>query len=476
MTPVLSCENLSVTYPDGATPVRDISFAIQPGTCLALLGRSGTGKSTIAQALMGLHGRSTRVLGKLMLGARDMSAATAEDWRRIRGRDLGFVAQDPWSTCDPLRPVRDHVAEAWRSHGLATSWHDIGTRLTALGVPEATRKMAQHPHTWSGGMLQRASIAAASGLAPPLIIADEPTSALDADRAQSVLDRLKALGCAILLISHDIGLAMKNADEVAVLLDGQIVERGTPNTLKDNARHPETKRLLEALTPLPRRQKQTSAKRLLTAKAVSMRYDRDKVNALTSAGLEIGVGEIVGLQGPSGCGKSTLLRLVMGLELPTGGSIWRSEVLQPPGAILPIFQDPVGSLVPHWPLWRSIAEPLTAPGGVRLSKAARRQKAIAAMASVGLGDCDPDARPSELSVGQCQRVAIARATLRSPPLIVADEPTSALDSLSTWRVSTLLRTAADAGSAVLIVSHDSAFLARLADRVIEMREGRTLGV
>lgn len=474
MTPVLACENLTVTYPDGTTPVNGISFAVRPDTCFALLGRSGAGKSTIARALMGLHARSTRILGKLTLGSQDMSSATPEDWRSVRGREVGFVAQDPWSTCDPLRPVRDHVAETWRCHELTTSWQNISTRLTSLGVPEATVKMAQHPHTWSGGMLQRASIAAASGLAPPLIIADEPTSALDVERAQSVLDSLRALGCAVLLISHDMGLVLKNADDVAVLHGGRIVERGAPQTLRERARHPETKRLLEALSPLPKRQKPASSERLLTLNDVSAGYDRGKVQALKSADLEIKAGEVVGLQGPSGCGKSTLLRLVMGIETPASGTVWRSGALTPPGSILPIFQDPVGSLVPHWSVWRSISEPLTAPGETRLSKADRRAKAVMAMASVGLGECDPEARPSELSVGQCQRVAIARATLKGPPLIVADEPTSALDSLSTWRVSNLLRTAAEAGSAILIVSHDSAFLERLADRVVAMKDGRTI--
>jgi peptide/nickel transport system ATP-binding protein len=474
MTAVLTCEDLTVTYPDGVTPVNGISFAVEPGECFALVGGSGAGKTTVAKALMGLHGRGTRVSGKLFLGTKDLSGASAEVWRSVRGRRLGFVAQNPWSACDPLRPVRDHVAEAWHCHGLAASWQEIGARLTALGVPAATMRMMQHPHAWSGGMLQRAGITAAGALTPPLIIADEPTSALDADRAQSVLDSLRDLGCAILLISHDIGLVLKNADKVGVLHGGQIVEQGLPDTLRSASHHPQSKRLLAALDPLPKRKQAPCKEPLLRLQNVSVSYDRGRVQALDNANLDIRSGEIVGVQGPSGCGKSTLLRIVMGIERPSAGTVWRAGDLGRAGAILPIFQDPVAGLVPHWPIWRSIAEPLSAPHRSRLRKAELKEQALSAMALVGLQNVDPDARPSELSVGQCQRVSVARATITRPPLIVADEPTSALDSPSTWMVGNLLQSAAETGSALLVVSHDNTFLEGIADRIVYMKTGRTL--
>lgn len=322
-------------------------------------------------------------------------------------------------------------------------------------------------------MLQRASIAAAGALVPPLLIADEPTSALDADRAQSVLETLKSLGSAVILISHDIGLVMKNADRVGILHGGRLVETGTPSALNSAPKHAETKRLLAALAPLPPRTADARSTPVLRMNNVSARYDRGRVAALARADLEVFAGQIVGVQGPSGCGKSTLLRLAMGIEAPTGGTIWRSEALGRPGAILPVFQDPVGSLVPHWPIWRSIAEPLTAPGRARPLRGQRRAQVDAALATVGLDMIDPEARPAELSIGQCQRVALARATIAKPAMIVADEPTSALDSPSTWLVSKLLRDAAEEGTAILVVSHDSGFLERLADHVIGMDAGQT---
>ncbi|MEM9522965.1 MAG: ATP-binding cassette domain-containing protein [Pseudomonadota bacterium] len=476
MKPVLNCRGLTVVYPGGATPVADISFSVTSGECFALLGGSGAGKSTIARALMGLHRRGTSVTGVLQLGGRDMIGATRAAWRTARGRRVGFVAQNPWAGCDPLRPVRDHVAEAWRCHGLTVSWREIAGKLERLGVGGAGARMVQHPHTWSGGMLQRASIAAAGALAPPLLIADEPTSALDADRAQSILDALRATGAAVVLISHDIGLVLRHADRVGILHRGALVEQDTPDALTSAPGHAETRRLLAALAPLPPRATCAEKTPLLRLDGVSVTHDRGRVRALDSADLGIGTGEIVGIQGPSGCGKSTLLRVAMGIERPTGGRLWRAATLDRPGAVLPVFQDPVGSLVPHWPIWRSVSEPLTAPQLPRLSRAARRDAALSAMSRVGLGDIDPEARPSELSMGQCQRAALARATITGPVMIVADEPTSALDGASTWLVGKLLRDAAERGAAVLIVSHDNSFLKRMADRVTFMEAGRTLAV
>ncbi|MEM1430371.1 MAG: ATP-binding cassette domain-containing protein [Pseudomonadota bacterium] len=475
MDPVLACQNLSVTFHSGATPVRDISFTVAPGECLALVGGSGAGKSTIAKALVGLHRNGTKVSGSLRLGGRQMVGADRATWRQVRGRQIGFVAQNPWASCDPLRAVGDHVAEAWRCHDLTMSWRGIAARLDKLGVSDAGRRIAQHPHTWSGGMLQRASIAAAGALVPPLLIADEPTSALDADRAEAVMTALRSLGSAVVLISHDIGLVLRHADRVGVLHDGGLVEESTPEALQSAPAHPATRHLLAALAPLPPRRAPAPAAPVLRMAGVSALYDKGRLPAVVDADLEVVAGRIVGVQGPSGCGKSTLLRLAMGIETPTGGTVWRDDALKRPGAILPVFQDPVGSLVPHWPVWRSVAEPLTAPGRPRASAAQRRERVAAALARVGLGGIDPEARPSELSVGQCQRVALARATIAAPAMIVADEPTSALDSPSTWRVSKLLRDAAENGTAVLVVSHDSGFLARLADDVVGMEAGRTRG-
>ncbi|WP_373355928.1 ABC transporter ATP-binding protein [Pseudoroseicyclus sp. CXY001] len=462
---LLTCEALTVSYPGGGTPVRGASFAVAPGECFALVGCSGSGKSTIARALLGLHGAETRLCGGLRLGGRDLLTLDAAGWRQLRGREIGYVGQNPWSACDPLRPVRDHVDSAWRAHGLSPPPGAAEARLTALGIPEAAARLPLAPHAWSGGMLQRASIAAAHALAPRLVVADEPTSALDADRAEAVLAALKGQG-AVLLISHDIALVMRMADRIGILHEGRIVETGTPEELRRAPAHDETRRLLGAAAPLPKGA--APGRPPLLFRGEGLARDYAGAPALPETDLQIGAGEIVGIKGPSGCGKSTLLRLVMGLEPPTRGRIERAPALQRPAAIMPVFQDPVSSLVPHWPIWRSVAEPLVAGHRARTSRRARRAAALAALAEVGLGEIDPEARPGELSVGQCQRCSLSRALVAEPALIVADEPSSALDSLATAGVARLLRQAADRGTAVLLVSHDGAFLERLADRIVAL--------
>jgi ABC-type glutathione transport system ATPase component len=224
---------------------------------------------------------------------------------------------------------------------------------------------------------------------------------------------------------------------------------------------------------------------VIAALGVTKRYAG--TTAIAGADLEVGAGEIVGICGPSGSGKSTLLRMLAAIEAPTTGSVllggapaWRSRarrrVRRPPrpGFVMPVFQDPVASLDPRWPVWRSVTEPLCARVGGRRRPSRGERRAIAAgmLARVGLDHVSPEAHPAELSVGQCQRASILRAMAGEPAAIVADEPTSALDVTSAAGVLHLLRGLADEGTALVVVSHDEAMLAVLADRVLRMRDGR----
>ena len=194
--------------------------------------------------------------------------------------------------------------------------------------------------------------------------------------------------------------------------------------------------------------------------------------------LRVSAGEIVGLVGPSGCGKSTLLRVLAAIERPTSGevsyggtAVWRHgrRELPRPAFVTAIFQDPTQSLDPRWPIWRSVTEPLTA--GERMNKSERRKRAIDALSGVGLGDLDLDAKPAELSGGQCQRVCIVRALLKCPALLVADEPTASLDVTNAAGIVHLLRRAADEGAAIVLVSHDETLVGVVADSVATMSNG-----
>lgn len=221
----------------------------------------------------------------------------------------------------------------------------------------------------------------------------------------------------------------------------------------------------------------------LSASGLGKRYGSGggAVHAVRDVDLTVAPGEIVGIHGASGSGKSTLLRLLAGVECPTTGEVRiagravsapRRHVERLPGAVMPVFQDPVGSLDPRWPVWLSVTEPLTAPHrSDRPNRATRRALAVDRLATVGLAGLDPDARPGELSRGQCQRVAVLRALIAEPAVVLADEPTSALDVSVAAGILHLLAGAARAGTALVLVSHDIAVLDVLCDRVLAMRHG-----
>lgn len=565
--PLLAYEDVSVCYANGVQAVRGVGFALQPGECLALVGESGCGKTTMARAVLGLLPASAQLQGSIRFNGHEIVGAAPSALRALRGQMVGFVAQDPFAACNPLTTIFSHVAEAWRAHRKRPPVAAIVESLSRLGIPQAQDNMQRYPHQWSGGMLQRATISAAAAHRPPLIIADEPTSALDADRADSTLAALKSIGSALLLVSHDIGVVARHADRIAVCYAGQIVEINDAKTLLKYPRHPYTISLLDALpkqagtlpTPLPgtpprlvgpltgcafvprcphaesichtvnpalhngvachcheaiaRKSGDGQAVKLPAMIAIlddtsqatvlpatsgkipapvspvaevmgaTMHYGRGThaVCAVQHADLQVMPGEIVGISGPSGCGKSTLLRLLATIEVPTAGEIrlggltvarQGQQVARVRGGfVMPIFQDPQGSLDRRWPIWRSLTEPLTAPNRPHLSAKQLRYIARERLHGVGLAHIDPEARPGELSVGQCQRIAIARALIAEPSLIIADEPTSALDASVSAAILHLLAAIAHRNTAIVMVSHDRPVLDALCTRVLTMRDG-----
>lgn len=246
-TAALAVSDLHVEYAGGARAVRGVDLAIAPGACLALVGESGCGKTTIGLAVLGLLPDGTRTDGSIRAAGHDVVGASPRTLRALRGLVTGFVAQSPFDACNPLQRVGAHVAEAWRAHGDRPEPDDVAGAIERLDIEKAARAARRWPHQWSGGMLQRASIAAAAARSPALIVADEPTSALDAECSDATLRALRATGAAILLITHDLGLAATHADEIAVCYAGRIVETGAAAGVLERPRHPHTAALLAAL-------------------------------------------------------------------------------------------------------------------------------------------------------------------------------------------------------------------------------------
>jgi peptide/nickel transport system ATP-binding protein len=243
--PTLEIRNLVVTYRDGCQAVRGAKLTVYPGQSVALVGESGCGKSTIGRAILGLLPKGANCSGSIRVGGVDMLPAKPAQLRALRGSIVGYVGQDPFATCDPLHTVGHHVREAWTAHRLRPPT-DLAARLAQLAIPNAAERLAERPHQWSGGMLQRASIAAATAHQPQLTVADEPTSALDTDLANGVLRTLREASMSLLVVSHDLSLVAAHADIVAVMYAGRIIETGAARAVLEHPRHPYTRALIEA--------------------------------------------------------------------------------------------------------------------------------------------------------------------------------------------------------------------------------------
>ncbi|MGW4161931.1 dipeptide ABC transporter ATP-binding protein [Streptomyces sp. NPDC004788] len=494
--PLIEVAGLDVRFGDGpgrVHAVRGASLELAAGRCLALVGESGSGKSALARSLLGLAGPTATVdAARLRLFGQDARRFGDREWRTVRGRRIGLVAQDALVALDPLRPVGKEIAEPLLAHRLA-SRRQVGARVVELlervGVPEPAERAASHVHQLSGGLRQRALIASALAADPGVIVADEPTTALDASvqaRILALLGELKAAGTGLLLISHDLAVVEALADRVAVMKDGVIVESGPVRDVLEQPRHAYTQALLAAVPGSRRRPAPaavTTGEPLLVARDLVKGFASPRGGRRTAvAGVSFTLrpGESLGLVGESGSGKSTLARLVLGLAAPDKGDVLLSGRAWSPapererrprrGELQLVPQDPLSAFDPRWSVARIVGEGLAASGVPRQERAART---LALLQRVGLAAEHLGRRPAALSGGQRQRVAIARALAPGPRLLVCDEPVSALDVSVQAQVLDLLRELQSSfGLATLFISHDLAVVREVCARVMVMKDGR----
>lgn len=500
MTPLLSVTDLRVDY--GAKRAVDgVSFTVGAGEIVALIGQSGSGKTTIAKAVLGLLqgtpsiGGTADFQGKELLGLREPSR------RQLLGANIGFVPQDPTNSLNPVRTIGSQAREALHRADVTVSNDAHAQQLAEeafaeVGLPEPERVFRSYPHQLSGGQLQRVLIALALLPKPDLLIADEPTSALDVTVQRLILDVLIRLrdehGTAILLITHDLAIAGERADSLIVLNQGAVQEAGAAQEIFTAPQAQYTQRLLADVPglnperydshrrrrPRPEPESAPAVEFREVAKTFSTRGR--SVTALESLSFVIPQGTTHALVGESGSGKSTASRLLLGLEAPDSGSVLlhgqdisgrsQRELRTVRRNLQLVYQNPFTSLDPAMTVARTVEEPLAR---YRIgTRGERRAKVAEVLSSIGLDTSFLTRRPHELSGGQRQRVAIARALVLQPRVLVLDEPTSALDvSVQAEILELLFTLQVDHGLSYLFVSHDLGVVRQLADTVTVLRQG-----
>jgi peptide/nickel transport system ATP-binding protein len=543
--PLLAIENLAVGFSTRrgmVEAVRGVSLSVTKGEVLGIVGESGSGKSVTAFSVMRLLDRAGRITGgTIKFRGNDITRLGASDLRRLRGAAMAMIFQNPRASLNPIRQVGDQIADALCAHrdvSRTAARAKALDLLKAVLIREPEKRLTAYPHELSGGMCQRVMMAMAMACEPDLLIADEPTTGLDVTTQKTVMDQLAGLvrerGMAMILITHDLGLASQYCDRVAVMEQGLVVETAAPADLFSRPQHAYTRRLVaasptptstvESLSPegerasakppttvipglVPGTHSATNSNTSVEARWVPainagitsvrlndqgplmavedlvMKYDGN-ITAVDHVSFEIRPGESLGLVGESGSGKSTISRIVCRLIDPTSGAIRfaGADIGSTPARgfhkspyrsdIQIVFQDPGDSLNPRFSAFDSIADPLRRLKGLGDAKDLRA-RVLACAARCGLQADLIDRFPHQLSGGQRARVGIARAIAAEPKLLVLDEPTAALDvSVQAVILQLLDRLRREAGMAYLFVSHDLNVIRMMCERTIVLKEGR----
>ncbi len=508
--PILEVQDLNVSFfVDGEwfPAAVDVSYHVDAGEVLAIVGESGSGKTQSAMTLLGLLPANGRAEGSAKLKGTELVGLTGAGMRRIRGKEIAVIFQEPMTAMNPVYTIGFQIVETIRSH-FDMSPKQAKERaielLTMVEIPEPVRRFDAFPHQLSGGQRQRAMIAQALACEPQLLVADEPTTALDVTVQAEILKLMRDLrervNAGVLLITHDMGVVADMADRIVVMQQGRIVESGTTDKIFNDAQHPYTRQLLAAVphfgsvtaadaaerTERERVQTESQVRTpILVAENLVLEYpkrgNQPAFRAVDDVTLTINTGEVVGLVGESGSGKTTIGRAALGLLPVTDGKLEIAGIsmkgasrkdLQPlRDRVGIVFQDPGSSLNPRLPIGESIGEPLFLHR--QLKGKALNAEVEKLLDKVQLQRGFRNRYPHELSGGQRQRVGIARALALDPELLVADEPTSALDvSVQATVLDLFQELQREQGFACLFISHDLGVVEILASRIAVMYMGK----
>ncbi|MGO4572616.1 ABC transporter ATP-binding protein [Microvirga sp. 2TAF3] len=531
-TPVLSVRNLTTSFrsDDAWKPVvRNLSFDVAPGKTVAIVGESGSGKSVTSLSIMRLLPKhSSRIEGEITLGGKKLHTLSDDEMRRVRGKDVSMIFQEPMTSLNPIFPIGKQIAEALTVHNQMSrseARKEVIRLLDRVRIPNAASRFGEYPHQFSGGMRQRVMIAMALASKPKLLIADEPTTALDVTIQGQILDLIKNLqdeeGMSVLFITHDMGVVAEIADESIVMFRGDAVEMGPTADIFLRGKHPYTRALLSAVPKLgsmtgrdlplrfpivdivtgdvqPQRDVANTVAQtktpILSVKNMTTRFDihsgvfarkTGAVHAVENISFDLFEGETLSVVGESGCGKSTTGRSVTRLIEPTKGDIVvdghevakldRPTLRTMRRSIQMVFQDPFASLNPRMSIGTAVMEPyLEHKLG---SKKQAQEKAADLLEKVGLQADMMRRYAHEFSGGQRQRIAIARALMLDPKVIIADEAVSALDvSIKAQVCNLLLDLQQSLNLAYLFISHDMAVVERISHRVAVMYLGEIVEI
>ncbi|ASW08813.1 ABC transporter ATP-binding protein [Rhizobium sp. 11515TR] len=530
--PVLSISNLTTSFlVDGEwrKVVKDISFDVMPGETVAIVGESGSGKSVTSLSIMRLLARaSSRIEGAVRLNGRDLLALPEAEMRKVRGKDVAMIFQEPMTSLNPIFTIGRQISEALTCHGnisKAEAKAETIRLLEKVRIPNASSRFDEYPHQFSGGMRQRVMIAMALASRPKLLIADEPTTALDVTIQGQILDLIKVLqeeeGMSVLFITHDMGVVAEISDRTIVMYRGEAVETGKTDDIFHRGQHPYTRALLSAVPRLGSMKDQPQPLRfpvvdastgersepkaladtvdhgktpVLEVKNLVTRFDlrggllarpTGAIHAVENVSFDLAQGETLSLVGESGCGKSTTGRSIMRLITPKSGEVRLDgydvmkldalELRRMRRSIQMIFQDPFASLNPRMTIGAAVAEPFIEHRLGTRSEA--REKAADLLERVGLKADMMSRYPHEFSGGQRQRICIARALALDPKVIVADESVSALDvSIKAQVCNLLMDLQQSLKLSYLFISHDMAVVERVSHRVAVMYLGEIVEI
>jgi microcin C transport system ATP-binding protein len=500
---LLTVKDLSVRFsPHGAATVdvvRHVSFSLEQGKTLALVGESGSGKSVSALSIMGLlpYPMASHPSGSIQFEGQELLNRGEDFLRQYRGNQIGMIFQEPMTALNPLHTIEQQIAESLIIHKKLTikqARSRVIELLNLVGFPDGKDRLNAYPHQLSGGQRQRVMIAMALACEPKLLIADEPTTALDVTIQAGIIQLIQSLqtqfNMGLLLISHDLNMVAKIADSIAVMKQGEIVEKGTTQQILHTPQHSYTQALIAAEpsgSPLTVPQEEI----VIQAQNIEVGFKRSAAwfwqkptlfKAVNDVSLTLKRGETLGIVGESGSGKSTLVYSLLRLLPSTGKIVFCGQAIESltmkqmrplRKQLQIIFQDPFSSLNPRLSISQIIAEGLEVHS--QLSPSEIEHEVISILKEVGLSEDVRHRYPHEFSGGQRQRIAIARALILRPEVLVLDEPTSALDRSIQADVINLLRSLQKKYNlSYLFISHDLKVIKAISHRIMVMKNGKVV--